>query len=160
MRPLCCLHVIGHFLVYNSKKWIVGSSHPLACCVKGGGRSETKSYIQDRLMWRCLLVGIEFYRCNTFKATRHIKKDLQICIKLSLSFKLWPFINSKGKQADRLVLQLQSQDPGDPNRLFSDPSNSQSQLLLGLTCPTRSPRLLKMNSTLSSKSFQILTCST
>ena len=37
-------------------------------------------------MWRCLLVGIEFYRCNTFKATRHIKKVLQIWIKSSLSF--------------------------------------------------------------------------
>ena len=42
--------VIGHFLFYISKNWFAGSSYPLACCVKRGGRSETKRYIQDKLL--------------------------------------------------------------------------------------------------------------
>ena len=43
----------------------MGSSYPLACCVKGGARSETKKLYQDRLVTiasqNCILILLELW---------------------------------------------------------------------------------------------------
>ena len=61
----CCA---DPWIVSISKNWIVGSSYPLACRVKGGGRSETKSYS-----------GQTIRLCRIYISTIFIFQSLLVC---------------------------------------------------------------------------------